>query len=49
MEPSRSAKTADAKRFVAIFIVLNNPGLKPSVREGTLRSATLGELDEFQR
>jgi hypothetical protein len=49
MEPFRSAKTADAKRFVAIFIVLNNPGLKPSVREGTLRSATLGELDEFQR
>jgi len=48
MEPFRSAKTANAKRFVAVFIVLNNPGLKPSVREGALRSAPLGELDEFR-
>jgi hypothetical protein len=48
MEPFWSAKTANAKRFVAIFLVLNNPGLKPSVREGALRSATLGELDEFR-
>ena len=48
MNPFRSAKTADAKRFAAIFIVLNNPGLKPSVREGALRSTTLGELDQFR-
>ena len=48
MVPFRSAKTADAKRFIAIFIVLNNPGLKPYVREGALRSATLGESDEFR-
>jgi len=48
MKPFRSAKTADAKRFAAIFVVLNNPGLKPSVREGALRSATLGELDQLR-
>lgn len=48
MEAFRSAKTANEKRFIAIFIVLNNPGLKPSVREGGLRSSTLGQLDDFR-
>jgi hypothetical protein len=37
----------DDKIFAAVFLTLQNPGLQPTVREGLLRSTTLGELDNF--
>lgn len=48
MEPFRSAQTNEAKRFAAAFVTLQNPGLSPYVRTGLLRSATLGEIDNFR-
>jgi hypothetical protein len=48
MEPVRSPKDAAEKHFAAIFVVLNNPGMKPSARESSLRSTTLGELDNYR-
>jgi hypothetical protein len=48
MEPFRSATNPAEKHFVAVFIILNNPGMKPSVRESSLRTATLGELDNYR-
>ena len=47
MELFRTAKTAAEKHFAAVFIILNNPGTKPAVRESSLRSATLGEMDSY--
>jgi hypothetical protein len=37
----------DGKIFAAVFLTLQNPGLQPTVREGLVRSTTLGELDNF--
>ena len=48
MEPFRSATNPAKKHLVAVFIILNNPGMKPSVRESSLRTATLGELDNYR-
>jgi hypothetical protein len=48
MEPFRLATTPAEKRFVAVFIILNNPGMRPSVRESSLRRATLGEVDNYR-
>ena len=48
MEPFRAASNNPEKRFAAVLIMLSNPGMKPSVREGALRSATLGELDSLR-
>jgi len=48
MEPFRSAKTNEEKRFAAVFVTLQNPGLSPYVRTGLLRSATLGEIDNYR-
>lgn len=48
MEPFRSAPGDAEKLFAAILIILNNPGMKPSIHESSLRAATLGELDEFR-
>ncbi|MGA2924051.1 MAG: hypothetical protein ABSE28_23370 [Candidatus Sulfotelmatobacter sp.] len=48
MESLRSATDTVEKHFAAVFIILNNPGMKPSVREGSLRTATLGELDNYR-
>ncbi len=48
MEPFRAAKTNDDKRFAAVFVMLHNPGLAPSVRAGLARSATLGDIDSFR-
>jgi hypothetical protein len=48
MESFRSAKTNEQKRFAAAFVTLQNPGLSPYVRTGLLRSATLGEIDNFR-
>lgn len=48
MEPFRSAKTNEEKRFAAMFVTLQNPGLSPYVRTGLLRSATLGEIDNYR-
>jgi hypothetical protein len=48
MEPFRAASTDCDGHFAAIFITLQNPGLSPSVRAGLLRSATLGEIDNYQ-
>jgi hypothetical protein len=48
MEGYRSATNAEEKRFAGIFVILNNPGMKPSVRESSLRSATLGEIDNYR-
>jgi len=48
MEPFRSATSPAEKHFVALFIILNNPGMKPSVAESSLRRATLGELDNYR-
>jgi hypothetical protein len=44
----RSATTAVEKQFVAVFIILNNPGMNPSVTESSLRRTTLGELDNYR-
>lgn len=48
MEPFRAAKTNEEKRFSAAFVTLQNPGLSPYVRTGLLRSATLGDIDNFR-
>jgi hypothetical protein len=48
MEPYRSAKTNEEKRFAAALVTLQNPGLSPYVRTGLLRSATLAEIDNFR-
>ena len=48
MEPFRSAKTNEEKRFAAAFVTLQNPGLSPYVRTGLLRVATLAEIDNFR-
>jgi hypothetical protein len=47
MDTFRSATTSDDKNFAAIFLILHNPGLKPSVMEGVLRRDTLGEINEL--
>lgn len=47
VEPFRLATDAAGKHFAAIFIILNNPGMRPSVREGSSRSARLGEIDNY--
>jgi hypothetical protein len=48
MEAFRSASGDAAKKFAGIFIILQNPGLKPVAREGSPRSATLGEIDNYR-
>jgi len=48
MEPYRSAKTDEEKRFAAALVTLENPGLSPYVRTGLLRGTTLGEIDNFR-
>jgi hypothetical protein len=48
MEPFRLATDNVEKHFAGVFIILNNPGMKPSVRESSLRTATLGEADEYR-
>ena len=48
MESFRSATGNPERHFAGVFIILNNPGMKPSVRESSLRPATLGELDEYR-
>ena len=48
MESFRSATSSREKHFAGVFIILNNPGMKPSVHESSLRTATLGELDEYR-
>jgi tetratricopeptide (TPR) repeat protein len=48
MEPFRSASNDAARHFAGIFIILQNPGLKPSAREGLPRTATLGEIDNYR-
>jgi len=48
MQPFRSTSDFAEKHFAAVFVILSNPGLKPSVREGSLRTATLGEIDNYR-
>ena len=48
MEPFRSASNDSDRHFTGVFVILNNPGLGPSVRAGVLRSATLGEIDNYR-
>jgi hypothetical protein len=48
MEPFRAASNDSEKRFAAVFVILQNPGLNPSVREGLLRKSTLGEVDTYR-
>ena len=48
MEPFRSAKNDAERRFVGVFIILNNPGMMPSARQGLLRSGTLGAIDNYR-
>jgi hypothetical protein len=48
LAPFRDAGDAAQKRFAAEFVILQNPGLNPSVREGLLRKATLGEIDNYR-
>ncbi len=48
IEPVGSAQSDAEKHFAAIFVILHNPGMKPSVRESSLRSATLGEVDNYR-
>ena len=48
MEPLRSAKTPEERRFVAALVTLQNPGLSPYVRTGLLRTETLGKIDIYR-
>jgi hypothetical protein len=48
MEPFRAASNDAAKHFAGIFIILENPGLKPSAQAGLPRSATLGEIENYR-
>jgi len=48
MAPFRLATTDVEKHFAAVFIILDNPGMKPSVTESSLRTATLAELDNYR-
>jgi hypothetical protein len=48
MERFRSAKENEDKKFEAALVTLQNPGLSPYVRTGLLRSATLGEIDNYR-
>lgn len=48
MDPLRAAQSEVEKHFLAAIIILDNPGLKPSAREGLPRSETLGELDNYR-
>lgn len=48
MEPFRSAADPAAKHFAGVFIILQNPGLKPSAQEGLPRTATLGEIENYR-
>jgi len=48
MEPFRSAKTNEERRFAAAFVTLQNSGLRPYVRTGLLRTTALGEIDNFR-
>jgi hypothetical protein len=48
MEAFRTASDDAAKKFAGIFIILQNPGLKPVAREGSPRSATLGDIDNYR-
>ncbi len=47
MDQFRSAQSNAEKRFAAIFVILQNPGMKPAAQAGLLRSATLGEIDNY--
>jgi len=48
-EASTSLSSGDDERqFTAVFVLLNNPGMKPAVREGMLRAQTLGAIDSFR-
>jgi hypothetical protein len=48
MAPYREASNNSEKRFAAVLVTLQNPGLQPSVREGLLRSTTLAEIDNYR-
>lgn len=48
MEPFRTAGMNEDKRFAAVLVLLQNPGLSPYVRTGLLRSATLGDIDNYR-
>ena len=45
MDSFSAAKSGSERHFIAVLVILSNPGMKPSVREGALRTATLGQLD----
>jgi len=48
LRPFWSATEFTEKHFAAVFVILSNPGMRPSVREGSLRTATLGEIDNYR-
>ena len=48
MQPFWSATDVAEKHFAALFVILSNPGMRPSAREGSLRTATLGEIDNYR-
>ncbi len=48
MQGFRDSKNDEDRLFSALLVILNNPGLKPSVISGTLRSTTLGEIDNYR-
>jgi hypothetical protein len=47
MDQFRSAQSNAEKRFAGVFVILQNPGMKPAAQAGLLRSATLGALDNY--
>jgi len=48
MEVFRSATDDRGRHFAGILIILQNPGLKPSAREGYPRDATLAEIENYR-
>lgn len=49
MDPFRSAKTNDEKRFAAAFVTLQNPGLSPYVRTRPIALGDAGRDRELSR
>jgi hypothetical protein len=45
----REAKTPEAKRFAAVFTILNFPGLRPFVATNLARTTDLDKIDNYRR
>jgi hypothetical protein len=43
-----SAGSNQDKEFAAVFLILKNPGMRPTVTGGTARGTALGKIDDYQ-